>query len=155
MRKGRLLVIGVSLVVLASGVTDLWNGNVSQGVFAVGLCLVLAYSLKISTAEDPVAAGIVFVVLLVVLGGIVGAIGLLPPLDTGDVLDSEETETSPTPEPSAIKTDTTNAGSAGYSGDYDCDDFSSQSAAQDVYEESGGAHGLDGDDDGKACEHLP
>ncbi|MDQ2072380.1 excalibur calcium-binding domain-containing protein [Haloarcula sp. H-GB4] len=155
MRKGRLLVIGVSLVALASGVTGLLNGNISQGVFAVGLCLVLGYSLKISTAEDPVAGGIVFVVLLVVLGGIVGAIGLVPPLDTGDVLDSEDTEPSPTPEPSAIKTDTTNAGASGYSGDYDCDDFSSQSAAQDVYEESGGAHGLDGDDDGKACENLP
>ncbi|MDT3435532.1 excalibur calcium-binding domain-containing protein [Haloarcula sp. 1CSR25-25] len=154
MHKGRLLVIGVSLVALASGVTDLLNGNISQGVFAVGLCVVLGYSLKISTAEDPVAGGIVFVVLLVVLGGIVGAIGLVPPLDTGDVFGSDDTETSLTPEPSAIKTDTS-AKSSGYSGDYDCDDFSSQSAAQDVYEESGGAHGLDGDDDGKACEHLP
>ena len=92
--------------------------------------------------------------LLVVLGGIVGAIGLVLPLDTGEALGSDDTETSPTPEPSTIKTDT-NAGSSGYSGDYDCDDFFSQSAAQDVYEESGGAHGLDGDDDGKACEHLP
>lgn len=45
--------------------------------------------------------------------------------------------------------------SSGYSGDYDCDDFSSQAAAQDVYEDSGGAHGLDGDGDGIACEHLP
>lgn len=154
MRKGRLLVIGISLVALASGLTDLWNGNISQGVFAVGLCLALGYSLNISTAEDPVAGGIVFVVLLVVLGGIVGAIGLLPPLDAGDLLESEETETEQTPTPSSIKTDTS-AGSAGYSGDYDCADFSSQSAAQDVYEDSGGAHGLDGDGDGRACEHLP
>jgi len=154
MRNGRLLVIGVSLVALASGISDLLNGNVSQGVFAVGLFLALGYSLKISTAEDPVAGGIVFVVLLVVLGGIVGAIGLVPPLDTGDVLGSDDTETTPTPEPSTIKTDTSSK-SSGYSGDYDCDDFSSQSAAQDVYEESGGAHGLDGDGDGKACEHLP
>jgi micrococcal nuclease len=45
--------------------------------------------------------------------------------------------------------------SSGYSGDYDCDDFSSQAAAQDVYEDSGGAHGLDGDGDGVACESLP
>jgi len=45
--------------------------------------------------------------------------------------------------------------SSGYTGDYDCDDFSTQAAAQDVYEESGGAHGLDGDGDGIACEHLP
>lgn len=154
MRKGRLLVIGVSLVTLASGASDLLNGNISQGVFSVGLFLALGYSLKISTAEDPIAGGIVFVVLLVVLGGIVGGIGLVPPLDTGDVLESDDTDTTPTPEPSAIKTDTS-AMSSGYSGDYDCDDFSSQSAAQDVYEESGGAHGLDGDGDGKACEHLP
>lgn len=46
-------------------------------------------------------------------------------------------------------------GSSGYTGDYDCDDFSSQAAAQDVHEESGGAHGLDGDGDGAACEELP
>lgn len=45
--------------------------------------------------------------------------------------------------------------SGGYVGDYDCDDFSSQAAAQSVYEDSGGAHGLDGDGDGIACEHLP
>lgn len=39
--------------------------------------------------------------------------------------------------------------------DYDCDDFSSQAAAQDVYEDSNGEHGLDGDGDGVACETLP
>lgn len=41
------------------------------------------------------------------------------------------------------------------SGEYDCDDFSSQAAAQAVHEQSGGAHGLDGDGDGIACEALP
>lgn len=44
--------------------------------------------------------------------------------------------------------------SGGYSGDYDCDDFSSQAQAQEVHDESGGAHGLDGDGDGIACEEL-
>lgn len=46
-------------------------------------------------------------------------------------------------------------GSGGYIGDYDCDDFSTQAAAQNAHERSGGDHGLDGDGDGIACEHLP
>lgn len=46
-------------------------------------------------------------------------------------------------------------GTSGVLVDYDCDDFGSQAAAQDVHESSGGAHGLDGDGDGIACEALP
>ena len=40
--------------------------------------------------------------------------------------------------------------------DYDCDDFSSQSEAQDFFEEagSGDPHNLDRDGDGVACESL-
>jgi len=45
--------------------------------------------------------------------------------------------------------------SGGGGGDYNCDDFSSQAAAQAAHENSGGAYGLDGDGDGIACEHLP
>ncbi|MFD1512525.1 excalibur calcium-binding domain-containing protein [Halomarina rubra] len=38
-------------------------------------------------------------------------------------------------------------------GDYNCDDFSSHEAAQRIYErDTTDPHGLDGDDDGRACE---
>ena len=41
-------------------------------------------------------------------------------------------------------------------GDYDCSDFSSQWEAQDFYEEdTSDPSGLDGDNDGVACESLP
>ena len=43
---------------------------------------------------------------------------------------------------------------SGPSGDADCDDFGTQAAAQSYHESTGGA-GLDGDGDGRACEHLP
>jgi len=52
-------------------------------------------------------------------------------------------------------TDAEQASRAAGIGDYNCDDFSSQLAAQSVHESSGGSHGLDGDGDGAACEHLP
>jgi len=43
-------------------------------------------------------------------------------------------------------------------GDYDCSDFSSQSEAQDFFEDEGGPendyHNLDRDADGIACESL-
>ena len=42
----------------------------------------------------------------------------------------------------------------GSGGDVDCDDFSTQWSAQNYHESTGGA-GLDGDSDGRACEHLP
>ena len=42
---------------------------------------------------------------------------------------------------------------------YNCDDFSSQAEAQRCFEKCGGVkkdiHGLDGDNDGVACESLP
>ena len=43
------------------------------------------------------------------------------------------------------------------SGDYDCDDFSTHSEAQDFFEAEGPSdpHGLDRDGDGLACETLP
>ncbi|WP_123533911.1 excalibur calcium-binding domain-containing protein [Halosimplex salinum] len=69
-------------------------------------------------------------------------------------LESEGAETPPEPTPETDRSERSGE-SSGYSGDYDCDDFSSQRAAQEVYEESNGAHGLDGDGDGVACEHLP
>lgn len=43
----------------------------------------------------------------------------------------------------------------GGSEDYTCDDFDTWEDAQEVYEGSDGAYGLDGDDDGTACEGLP
>lgn len=43
-------------------------------------------------------------------------------------------------------------------GDYDCSDFSSQSEAQEFFEDEGGSendyHNLDRDGDGVACESL-
>lgn len=49
-----------------------------------------------------------------------------------------------------------NQGSSGGGivGDADCEDFSTQAAAQ-RYHERHGDDNLDGDDDGRACEHLP
>ncbi len=42
---------------------------------------------------------------------------------------------------------------------YNCDNFETQEEAQEVFEKCGGTgddvHGLDGDDDGIACESLP
>jgi len=46
------------------------------------------------------------------------------------------------------------SGASGATGDLDCDDFSTQGAAQRAHEEANGAHGLDGDGDGVACESL-
>ncbi|WP_415381650.1 excalibur calcium-binding domain-containing protein [Halosimplex sp. TS25] len=69
-------------------------------------------------------------------------------------LGSGTAEAPPEPTPAANSPESS-GGSSGYSGDYDCDDFSSQRAAQEVHEESNGAHGLDGDGDGVACETLP
>ncbi len=43
---------------------------------------------------------------------------------------------------------------SGSSGNADCDDFATQAGAQ-IYHESNGGDGLDGDGDGRACEHLP
>lgn len=49
--------------------------------------------------------------------------------------------------------------SYGEYGDYDCSDFSTQSEAQDFFEDEGGPeedyHNLDRDGDGEACESLP
>jgi len=40
--------------------------------------------------------------------------------------------------------------------DYDCADFDTQQEAQEFFEAEGGQwHGLDGDNDGVACETLP
>ncbi|WP_256393749.1 excalibur calcium-binding domain-containing protein [Natronoarchaeum rubrum] len=39
--------------------------------------------------------------------------------------------------------------------DYDCDDFETWEEANEVYENSSGEHGLDGDGDGIPCEGLP
>ncbi|MBX0305732.1 excalibur calcium-binding domain-containing protein [Haloarcula salinisoli] len=60
--------------------------------------------------------------------------------------------TTPQWKQEAVQADRANTGTGG---DYNCDDFFSQAAAQGVHEASGGAHGLDGDGDGIACEHLP
>lgn len=57
--------------------------------------------------------------------------------DGGDGGDGTETDGSPA------------------AGDYTCDDFDAHDEAQTAHEESGGAHGLDGDGDGVACESLP
>ena len=48
---------------------------------------------------------------------------------------------------------------SGTSRDYDCSDFATQREAQRFFEDEGGPrddpHGLDGDNDGIACEDLP
>lgn len=46
-----------------------------------------------------------------------------------------------------------------HTSDRDCADFASRAEAQEFFRSEGGPsndpHGLDGDDDGQACEHLP
>lgn len=47
-------------------------------------------------------------------------------------------------------------GGSGAGGDYNCGDFDTQEEAQEVYEQDpSDPHGLDGDNDGEACETLP
>jgi hypothetical protein len=100
------------------------------------------------------------VVAFVVVVAAVGGAGVVLAVDGDlgrqfdDPLGSETVETPPEPSPVPDRSEPS-GGSSGYTGDYDCADFSSQRAAQNVHEESNGAHGLDGDGDGIACEHLP
>jgi hypothetical protein len=62
---------------------------------------------------------------------------------------------SPTPSPSPIVTGYADDASVP-TGDLDCKDFSTQEEAQAVLDaDSSDPNGLDGDNDGKACESLP
>ncbi|RJT08036.1 thermonuclease family protein [Halococcus sp. IIIV-5B] len=75
--------------------------------------------------------------------------------------ETEETATAtPTPEPESDDGDSsggveTPTPSGDSSDPYDCSDFDSQEAAQQVYDsDPSDPSGLDGDDDGEACESL-
>ncbi len=60
-----------------------------------------------------------------------------------------------------INGDEVSAGTAGakYTDEYNCDDFKTQPQAQKFFTKAGGpnkdVNGLDGDNDGEACESLP
>lgn len=158
MVRWRLLGFGIAIAAFVWGGIAIAQANFGAGVFAVGAAVSLVYSLRVAAENEAVAGGIAFVGLLLVVSVTAGAIGFVAP--SGDSGPSG-TQTPTFTEPPNSERDDSRAGGAddaGYSGpvgDYDCEDFSSQSAAQDVHEESGGAHGLDGDGDGEACEHLP
>ncbi|ELZ23646.1 nuclease (SNase domain-containing protein) [Halosimplex carlsbadense 2-9-1] len=99
---------------------------------------------------------LVFVVVFAAVGGGGAALATGSDLATGfdNPLESETVDTPTEPAPETSRSERSGE-SSGYSGDYDCEDFSSQAAAQRAHEASNGAHGLDGDGDGVACEHLP
>lgn len=65
----------------------------------------------------------------------------------------------PTPEPAPEPTETRDGADIPplpADGDYNCGDFDTGAQAQQVYErDTSDPHGLDGDDDGEACESLP
>ena len=156
MKTGRLVGIGVVLLAFSVGGKALLNGSIATGILSTGASLILLYSMKVAARDDLVAGLIAFVVLFFIFGLLVGVGSVLVPSGPLGLLDaggSAPTVTGASPEVATASADST--GGPGYAGDYDCDDFSSQASAQAVYEESGGAHGLDGDDDGVACEHLP
>lgn len=159
MNKGRLLMFGFAVSMIWIGGTGLLKGEIVEGVVGLGLFAITIYSLKLATRDDPVAGGIAFVALVIVLVGVGWALGAVVPFETGPEpasatpSDAGDHGTEATPPRVDYPTDTASS-SGSYAGDYDCDDFSSQAAAQEVYAESGGAHGLDGDGDGVACEEL-
>lgn len=63
---------------------------------------------------------------------------------------------APTPTPAGVSTDGEDVPPLPDDGDYDCSHFDTQERAQRVLErDSSDPHGLDGDDDGAACESLP
>jgi|GEM_PF-2466556 len=99
---------------------------------------------------------VVFVVVFAAVGGGGAALATGSDLATGldNPLGPETADTPTKPAPETSRSERSGE-SSGYSGDYDCEDFSSQAAAQEVHEASNGAHGLDGDGDGVACERLP
>jgi len=161
MVRWRLLGFGTALAAFVWGGMQVAQANFAIGVFSVGAAVSLVYSMRVAAENEAVAGGIAFVGLLLVVGATAGAVGVVVPSDDSDPSGAQTPTVAEPPDrepdgPSANDAD--DADDSGYSGpvgDYDCDDFSSQSAAQEVHEESGGAHGLDGDGDGEACEHLP
>lgn len=141
------------------GGNRLLNGEFVTGLFVVGAFAIALYSLKISKRDDPGAGGLAFVILNILLVVVLGTAGAVAPSEIRELSQSD----TPTAPPSSVAESDASAErndgdssdrSSGYSGDYNCEDFSSQQAAQDVQERSAGAHGLDGDGDGVACEEL-
>ncbi|WP_436924733.1 excalibur calcium-binding domain-containing protein [Halosimplex amylolyticum] len=155
--KNVLTVVGLGVAAFSlwqfAGVLVQWNLVSAGSHLAITAGALLGSAL--SFLGSPGRGVVAFVLVVAAVGG-AGAV-----LESGDTLPTHvenplgtETAEAP-PEPTETGRSEPSGGSSEYSGDYDCDDFSSQRAAQEVHEESNGAHGLDGDGDGVACEHLP
>ncbi|WP_336346114.1 CHRD domain-containing protein [Halalkalicoccus ordinarius] len=76
--------------------------------------------------------------------------------DESEDSDDEEDESDDSEGGGDSDTEDDSDGGSGSDDDLDCEDFDTQEEAQEVYEQdTSDPHGLDGDNDGEACETLP
>jgi hypothetical protein len=75
--------------------------------------------------------------------------------DSAPTAPPPSTPAPPTPPDNGSSADTPSRGPSGADGTYNCADFDTQQQAQDWLDANGNVDGLDGDNDGVACQTLP
>lgn len=150
-----LVAILFALSFFARSIGTLFSGEVIQASLSLVRGTAATVGGVMSFTGSPIKGGAIAVGAILVVGAAAGTLGVAAP-SLDNTTEGQQITTPQTQSPTQTEfRQSEPSGSSSYSGDYNCEDFSSQAAAQEVHEESGGAHGLDGDGDGAACESLP